>query len=203
MKKIAIVVLSCGLVVVMGLAAFMFTSSLRRPYEITELPPISTENTQADQEDSRPVSLYFLSSDHKFLVREPRTMVLKGQLEERLTTIVKALLTGPELRNLRPTMPAGTQLRSLFWDQAQQCVVVSLSQDFIARRPGHVLAEWAGIYSLVNTISDHDSFIRWVQILVEGEVVEDGTLWDLSEPFAPDHTFVFYDSAQTILEGAR
>ncbi|MFH1743095.1 MAG: GerMN domain-containing protein [bacterium] len=203
MKKIIIVVLSIGLVVIVGLVVFMLTSSLRRPYEITELPPISDTSTQPEQEDSRPISLYFLSSDHKFLVREPRTMVLTGQLEERLAIVVKALLAGPDLRNLRPTIPAGTQLRALFWDDKQQCVTVSLSQDFLSRRPGHALAEWAAIYSLVNTISDQDSAIRWVQILVEGELVEDGTLWDLSEPFAPDHTFVFYDSAQPIIEGAR
>jgi spore germination protein GerM len=142
------------------------------------------------------VPLYFLSMDQRLLVRERRAIALKGRLEERLTTIVEELLAGPRLRNLLRTIPPGTRLQSLFWDQSERCVVVSLSREFLDRRPGHALAEWASVYSLVNTVADHDSSIRSVQILVDGELVEEGALWDLSDPFAPDHTFVLYGSAE-------
>lgn len=197
MKKIAFIALCVGLILVMGLGVFLLISSLRQPAQRTALPPMSVANTPRDPAvDGHMVPLYFLSSDHRYLARERRAVVLDGRLEERLSAIVEELLAGPKLRNLLPTMPPGTRLQSLFWDEKEHRVVISLSRDFLDRRPGHTLAEWASIYSLVNTVADQGSSIRSVQILVDGKLVEEGTVWDFSEPFAPDHTFVLYGSAE-------
>ncbi|HOE12907.1 MAG TPA: GerMN domain-containing protein [bacterium] len=199
MQKAILVILSFGLIVMLGVGISLLVSSMRGPSTALELPPIPVKEEPPDENNTFTVPLYFLSSDHRLLVKERRTLVLSGRLEDRLETLVKALIDGPSARNLLPTIPEGTRLQSLFWDEAQKCVVLSLSREFIDSRPGHALAEWASIYSLVNTLADHDSAIQTVQILVEGELVEDDLLWDLTEPLAPDKTFVFYDSAESLL----
>jgi spore germination protein GerM len=199
MKKAILVILSFGLIVMLGVGISLLVSSMRGPSTALELPPIPVKEEPPDENNTFTVPLYFLSSDHRLLVKERRTLVLSGRLEDRLEILVRALIGGPSARNLLPTIPEGTRLQSLFWDEAQKCVVLSLSREFIDSRPGHALAEWASIYSLVNTLADHDSAIQTVQILVEGELVEDDLLWDLSEPLAPDKTFVFYDSAESLL----
>lgn len=198
MKNLLVAALCISLILVMGLVVFILTSSLRHPTERPLLPPIAAASTRHDLgDDSHMVPLYFLSMDQRFLVRERRAVALKGRLEERLSAILRELLEGPKLRNLLRTIPPETRVQSLFWEEAQGRVVISLSREFLEHRPGHTLAEWASIYSLVNTVADQDSSIRSVQILVDGELVEDGTVWDLSEPFAPDHTFVLYGPAET------
>jgi len=199
MKKAILVILSFGLIVMLGVGISLLVSSMRGPSTALELPPIPVKEEPPDENNTFTVPLYFLSSDHRLLVKERRTLVLSGRLEDRLEILVRALIGGPSARNLLPTIPEGTRLQSLFWDEAQKCVVLSLSREFIDSRPGHALAEWASIYSLVNTLADHDSAIQTVQILVEGELVEDDLLWDLTEPLAPDKTFVFYDSAESLL----
>ncbi len=199
MKKAILVILSFGLIVMLGVGISLLVSSMRGPSTALELPPIPVKEKPPDENNTFTVPLYFLSSDHRLLVKERRTLVLSGRLEDRLEILVRALIGGPSARNLLPTIPEGTRLQSLFWDEAQKCVVLSLSREFIDSRPGHALAEWASIYSLVNTLADHDSAIQTVQILVEGELVEDDLLWDLTEPLAPDKTFVFYDSAESLL----
>ncbi len=199
MKKAILVILSFGLIVMLGVGISLLVSSMRGPSTALELPPIPVKEEPPDENITFTVPLYFLSSDHRLLVKERRTLVLSGRLEDRLEILVRALIGGPSARNLLPTIPEGTRLQSLFWDEAQKCVVLSLSREFIDSRPGHALAEWASIYSLVNTLADHDSAIQTVQILVEGELVEDDLLWDLTEPLAPDKTFVFYDSAESLL----
>jgi spore germination protein GerM len=199
MKKAVLVILSFGLIVMLGVGISLLVSSMRGPSTALELPPIPVKEEPPDENNTFTVPLYFLSSDHRLLVKERRTLVLSGRLEDRLEILVRALIGGPSARNLLPTIPEGTRLQSLFWDEAQKCVVLSLSREFIDSRPGHALAEWASIYSLVNTLADHDSAIQTVQILVEGELVEDDLLWDLTEPLAPDKTFVFYDSAESLL----
>ncbi|HPO09291.1 MAG TPA: GerMN domain-containing protein, partial [bacterium] len=185
--------------ILLGVGITLLVSSMRSPSAALELPPIPATEEPSDENNTFTVPLYFLSSDHRLLVKERRTLVLSGRLEERLETLVRALIDGPGVRNLLPTIPEGTRLQSLFWDEAQKCVVLSLSREFIDRRPGHALSEWASIYSLVNTLADHDSSIQTIQILVDGELVEDGLLWDLTEPLAPDKTFVFYDSAESLM----
>ncbi len=203
MKNLTVIVLCAALVVTTGVAVFLLTSSLRQPSQPIRLSSVPSESTATDEDSSAFVPLYFLSAGQRSLVRERREVSLQGRIEERLETIVTELIAGPTLGNLLPTIPKGTQLLSLFWVKDKGCVIVNFSREFIDNSPGHVLAEWASVYSVVNSIADHDSAIRSVQILVDGEIVENDTLWDLSRPFAPDQTFVLYSPVETGEEYTR
>jgi len=203
MKNLLVITLCVALAFTTGIAVFLLSSSLRQPSKPVDLPPINVGDTRTDEDSSRLVPLYFLSAGQRSLVRERREVSLKGRLAERLETLVEELIAGPRLRNLLPTIPPGTQLLSVFWVKDQGCAVVNFSKEFIENNPGHVLAEWASIYSVVNTVADHDSAIRSVQILVDGELAESGALWDLSRPFAPDQTFVLYSPVESEEEYVR
>ncbi|MDP8244960.1 MAG: GerMN domain-containing protein [Candidatus Hinthialibacter antarcticus] len=140
------------------------------------------------------IRLYFPTASHDLLSYEVVQTLPNETLTERLHTAVTELMRGPRQDGMLNPVPEGTQLQSVFWREQDHCAYISFSPQLIDKNSLNALAEWATIYSIVNTVAEQSSAIREVQILIDGQVIKsEFTTWDWSMPFKPDKTFVRYD----------
>lgn len=140
------------------------------------------------------IRLYFPTESHDLLSYEVIQTLPNDTLSERLHTAVTELMRGPRQDGLLNPIPEGTQLQSVFWREQDNRAYVSFSPQLLDKNSLNALAEWATIYSIVNTVAEQSSAIREVQILIDGQIIKsDFTTWDWSMPFKPDKTFVRYD----------
>ncbi len=135
------------------------------------------------------IDLYFLTPNHTQLAIEKRMILQPETLLARIEEAVHRLIAGPHDPNLLRVIPDGTQVKSVFWSQPDNLIYVNFSKELLNPNYGHVLAEWATIYAITNTVSAQSAMVRQVQILVEGEIVPNThTVWDWTLPFQPDNT---------------
>lgn len=158
------------------------------------LPSLHTE-PDPDEEDmateTENAQVYFLSRDRKMLVPKSRAIPKTQLLQERLHKVVDVLIAGPMEDDVLPVLPSTTRLRGLFWDSQHGMVVVDLSDEVLTDHPGQFFSEWATVYGITTSLAAQDKRIKAVQILVEGEIVENrNTTWDWSAPFEPEKVFV-------------
>jgi spore germination protein GerM len=139
------------------------------------------------------IRLYFMDAEYKQLVIERRPIEPAVLIPDRVKIALQALIEGPTTHRLISTIPDGTRLESVFWNEADARVYVSFSEQLLTHHPGHTLSEWGTIYAIVNTVCAQSDAIREVQILINGETIQDtNTVWDWSLPFEKDDTFVQY-----------
>jgi hypothetical protein len=95
------------------------------------------------------VKLYFSDNQARYLVPEMREVTITGQ---RLVEIVfNELIQGPRRADLRPTIPGGTEVSLVMFQDVAQ---LFLSSHFRDNHPGGSAAELMTLYSIVNSLTD-------------------------------------------------
>jgi germination protein M len=137
-----------------------------------------------DQAES--IKLYFADSADRYLMSDLRSVVVS---ENELVSfyVMQQLIAGPTDDQLQPTMPAGTQLRSVTQD-GDLCTV-DLSVEFRENVPRTEQAERMTVYSIVNSLTELEGIDR-VQLLCEGQTLGIYRYLDLSQPLVRDENAI-------------
>lgn len=153
--------------------------------------PLAVPTASYHSNDRMNVRLYYLTGDHLLLDTETREIQSSTVIKTKVELAVKAWLEGPHGSGMILPVPSGTQLKSVFWSDSNKTMYVNFSEALLESAPGHAMAEWATIYSIVNTVAAQSVVIEQVQILVNNQPVSDENLiWDWSMPFKPNDSFV-------------
>jgi spore germination protein GerM len=114
----------------------------------------------------RAVQLYFAAEQGGFLVPEMRQ--IPGCDDDRacIGSLLAELSRGPQQQAL-PVLPAATRVLSL--EVENDLVRIDFSRQLVDHHPGGSLAELLTVYSLANSLAENFSYLRQVQILVDGK----------------------------------
>lgn len=164
-----------------GFLAFMFWA-----LSDTIFPPDAEE--AAAKRERKEVVLYFSDANERFLVAEKRLIPKGKNAEAQAEEIVKALIEGPKLGQIR-TIPAGAKLQRL--RIADGTATLNFDNPFIEQHPGGTASEVATVYSLANTLTQNLTEIKKVRFQVGGKDVTTikGHV-DLREPISPNKDLV-------------
>jgi spore germination protein GerM len=149
-------------------------------------PPDAEE--AAAKRERKEVVLYFSDANERFLVPEKRLVPKGKSTTAQAEEIVKALIEGPKLGQIR-TIPAGTKLQGI--RIADGTATLNFDNPFIEQHPGGTASEAATVYSLVNTLAQNLTEIKKVRFQVGGKDVTTikGHV-DLREPISPNKDLV-------------
>lgn len=117
------------------------------------------------------VVLAFGDRDALSVVDERREVSVPEDKAGRAKRILEELIRGPEGRDAVGTMPRGTVVRSVVFDDAGG-VFVDFSRELVANHPGGSAGELFTIRSIVRTLSLNFPDVETVRILVEGKEIE-------------------------------
>ena len=164
-----------------GFLAFMFWA-----LSDSIFPPDAEE--AAAKRERKEVVLYFSDANERFLVPEKRLVPKGKNTTAQAEEIVKALIEGPKLGQIR-TIPAGTKLQGI--RIADGTATLNFDNPFIEQHPGGTASEVATVYSLANTLTQNLTEIKKVRFQVGGKDVTTikGHV-DLREPIFPNKDLV-------------
>jgi len=125
------------------------------------------ENTTVKKQ----ITLYFADDQAEYLVAEKQTVEIKEPVTsvKLASSIVQALIAGPQTKGLYPTLPAETHLLSL--KIKDSVAYVNFSQELISKHWGGSTGEGMTINSVVNSLTELKE-IKKVQFQVEGKTQE-------------------------------
>ncbi len=157
------------LVLLMGGALLYFFSQIKisptNPVETAIVEPIPPTAT-------RLVRLYFFEADNNKLVPEIREIVIVDEeFSQQAKQILSELIKGPVSDSLGMTLPATTKVRTLFLD-SDHCLFVDFDEAFLQEHCGGTAGELITIGSLIYTLSDAFAEVASIQILVEGNPID-------------------------------
>ncbi len=124
------------------------------PVIVAQLPP-------------RLVQLYFASPDGTALAVESREIPGCNDEAMCIKELLEALVAGPEQEAVA-VLPKETQILSVGVEN--DLVRVDFSRHLSDFHPGGNLSELLTIYSLIDTLNENFSYLRQLQILIEGDV---------------------------------
>jgi spore germination protein GerM len=164
-----------------GFLAFMFWA-----LSDTIFPPDAEQ--AAAKRERKEVVLYFSDANERFLVAEKRLIPKGKNTAAQAEEIVKALIEGPKLGQIR-TIPAGAKLQGV--RIADGTATLNFDNPFIEQHPGGTASEVATVYSLANTLTQNLTEIKKVRFQVGGKDVTTikGHV-DLREPIFPNKDLV-------------
>jgi spore germination protein GerM len=164
-----------------GFLAFMFWA-----LSDTIFPPDAEE--AAAKRERKEVVLYFSDANERFLVPEKRLVPKGRHTAAQAEEIVKALIEGPKLGQIR-TIPAGAKLQGV--RIADGTATLNFDNPFIEQHPGGTASEVATVYSLANTLTQNLTEIKKVRFQIGGKDITTikGHV-DLREPIFPNKDLV-------------
>jgi spore germination protein GerM len=112
------------------------------------------------------VHLYFSDEDGGYLAAEERVLSLPEDIVGKATTLVQALIRGPET-SLRPTIPEKTDLLAVYVTH-KGIAYVDFDDTIRREHPGGTFAELLTIFSVVNTLCLNVPDVYAVKILIGG-----------------------------------
>ena len=115
--------------------------------------------------DGQLVALYFGAKGQEKLVKEMRKIPQEKMILTLAGNLIREILRGPFTPEARAVVPAGTQLRSIFFHKG--VFYVDFSREFVDNHPGGALEESLTIYAIVNTLTELDRKAR-VKFLING-----------------------------------
>ena len=121
---------------------------------------------------SHPTTLFFGSQNGTQLVSEQREVTSGPGLDEWCAAAIRALVEGPQEGDAVRTLPAGTILRRVFYDEDEATVYLDFAPSLVTGHPGGSTAERATLGCIVKTIGANFPAVARVQILVDQQPVE-------------------------------
>lgn len=167
-----------------------------------ELRPVSSiildEDDAKKLTDKVPVRLYFANEDNTRLKLELRYISMadtKVSTAHLASVIVKEIINGPGKNSrLKPTIPAGTELRSPVSINAG-IATVDFTKEFVDKHPGSKTAEQMTLFSIVNSLTELKD-IQKVKFLIEGKTrSEFKGNFKFDAPFPRNPSLISKDSA--------
>jgi germination protein M len=116
------------------------------------------------------VVMVFADREALQMVQERRDIVVPSDRAGRAKKILEELALGPEGTGAA-TIPKGTHVRSVFFDDAGG-VTVDFSRELVGNHPGGSTGELMTIRSVVQTLAANFQGTRSVRFLVEGKEIE-------------------------------
>ncbi len=161
MKKIVLILL--GLLLFGVLAGYGIGWLLQQRQEPVERIPIVVE----EELPAREVQLYFIAPEGTFL--QPETRSIKGCEDDRdcILSLLEALRAGSQ-QQLLPVLPSKTGILDV--ELENDLVRVNFSRHLSDFHPGGSLSELLTVYSLSNSLCENFSYLRQLQILIDGQV---------------------------------
>jgi len=149
-------------------AALAFVLSGKRPVEEA---PTSGVFEEEIGEAIQSVALVFADRRADRMVEERREIVVPEDRSGRAKRVLEELAAGPENPAAAPTLPAGTRILSVFFDDTGGAYV-DFSEELVTRHPGGSTGELFTIRSVVQTLARNFPGVKRVRFLVEGEEIE-------------------------------
>ncbi|WP_321390109.1 GerMN domain-containing protein [uncultured Desulfuromusa sp.] len=135
----------------------------------------------------RELQLYFVAPDGTFLVPEPYETSACDDDLGCIQDLLSGLIYGSSQNNL-PVLPKETEVLAV--DVENDIVRINFSRKLVDFHPGGSLTELLTIYSVANSLNENFPYLRQVQILVDGEVLQ--TLKGhvrIDQPIYADYSF--------------
>ncbi len=160
MKKASFWIL--GLVVVGILAGYGIGYFLKEARQPDQRIPILVE----PELPPRDIELFFADSNGSYLLPEGRQ--IRGCEDDRecIISLLSELVKGSQ-QGQQPVLPE--QARILSVELENDLVRVDFTRQLVDHHPGGSLSELLTVYSLTNSLVENFSYLRQVQILVEGQ----------------------------------
>jgi spore germination protein GerM len=117
------------------------------------------------------VLLTFASSGATRTIDERREIVVPEDRASRARKILEELAEGPETAGAVRTIPVGTKISSVIFDDTGG-VFVDFSPELVENHPGGSTGELFTIRSIVRTLSLNFPDVERVRVLVDGEEIE-------------------------------
>jgi len=115
----------------------------------------------------REIQLYFTDPGGTYLVPELRQIPGCDADQDCMRSLFEELRKGSQQGNL-PVLPEDAVLHGV--ELENDLVRLNVSQQLVDHLPGGSLSELLTVYSLVNSLVENFSYLRQVQILVDGQV---------------------------------
>ena len=161
MKKIVLGFL--GVLLVGVLAGYGLSWFLQQPQQEAE----SVQVTPKEEVPRQEIQLYFTAPEGTFLVPESRDIPVCDDDNHCIHDLLNELIAGPQLGNTA-VLPKETKILGV--DIENDLVTVNFSRQLVDFYPGGSLSELLTVYSLINTLNENFSYVRQLQILVDGQV---------------------------------
>jgi len=157
-----------AVLIVVVLAAVLLLVALR---DRSEEVGAEDATEQVLAEGVQTVSLAFADRGAVRFVVEQRDVVVSEDRARRAQQILQALAAGPNDAGAVRTLPAGTEILRVVFDETGG-VFVDFSSRLVSGHPGGSTGELLTIRSVVKTLALNFPNIESVRFLVEGEEVE-------------------------------
>jgi spore germination protein GerM len=162
-KKILIVLIVLAIVIISLyiVSRWMEMKEVEAPPEVQRVP-----------EETRSVTLFFVSSEADRLLSETHEIAVEEGLEEQVKAVITELINGPEDKKKVSSIPEGTEVLQVFWDEGSQTIFLDMNRAFVSNHPGGSAGEYFTISMLVKTIGANFPQVKNLQLLVDGYPVE-------------------------------
>ncbi len=135
------------------------------------------------------VKIFFLTEDPSYMKPVEFEIERPTIYQEIYRKFVELLLKGAE--NTVPPVPEGVTVRSVYYIEQKQLLIIDFSEELINRFPAGSTSELEFIYFIVNNTCYNFKEIKAVKFLVSGN--EYGELTghiDMENPFYPDQMYL-------------
>ncbi|NOQ51386.1 MAG: hypothetical protein GQ578_04110 [Desulfuromonadaceae bacterium] len=161
MKKLGLGL--CGLLMVGILAGYGVSWFLQQDQPPAERIPIVVEEALPAWE----VQLYFTDPQGLFLQQEVRQIPGCDDDRDCIRSLLEELRSGSR-QGLLPVLPKQTGILDI--EVENDLVRVNFSKHLVDFHPGGSLSELLTVYSLANSLHENFSYLRQLQILIDGEL---------------------------------
>ncbi len=162
-RKILLVLLILLIFIAAGLIITKWSSITRK-----EAPP----GIQEVPQETRSVTLYFVSKDAEGLLYETRDIAVREGVEEQVKAVIEALISGSRDDDKISSIPEGTEILQVFWEEDSRTIFLDFNRVLISHHPGGGTSEYYTINTIVKTIAANFPQVRLLQFLVDGYPVE-------------------------------
>lgn len=134
-------------------------------------------------EEAQILNIHFALRGSDKLVVEPRRVRKQNMLSEQANQILLTLFEGAhEQKVMYQAMPAGTQVRAVFFESGT--FIVDLSKEFLKVNSSGMSEATLAVYSIVNSLTELDPMAK-VRFLIDGTEPQARTGYlDLSQVFS-------------------
>lgn len=169
---------------------FIFLKSSGEPKE-QEIQPMRTETGEVIREPALVKVQAFFFTEGSWLMRPVEYELPLTNIKEKGYRIFMERLLKGETDYIVP-VPEGVNLRSIYFIERQNMMVVDFSEELIHRFPGGTRAETEFIYFIVNNICYNFKEVKKVKFLVAGNEYQtlSGHI-DIENPFFPDYRYMY------------
>lgn len=152
-------------------------------------PPSEPDVTPTEPQETKKITLFFLSEEDTFLHPEEREISTGSSVVQQAMQTVEELIKGSQNGYVSP-FPPETKLRELFIS-GEGIAYVDFTRQILEKHPAGSSAEISTIFSIVNSLAYNFRSIKKVFILIEGGEKETlGGHINISQPFSPQYNLI-------------